>query len=106
MKRKQVKPLQIIVNSIPATERCRWCDALNEPHSPSCPCGERYQQIQSIGGINGRPYVDVQRCDCGGGHALMWAVGQDGTRTPSCEGDMNRYVALYGQPTTFHFSAV
>lgn len=42
---------RLIENTAPALEQCRWCDALNVPHSRACPLGERYQQVQQLGGV-------------------------------------------------------
>lgn len=42
----------LIENSVIVTgESCRWCDALDEPHSRCCPLGERYKQVQQLGGV-------------------------------------------------------
>lgn len=41
--------LDLIDNSIPAEEDCTWCDAvIGIIHSPACPNGERYKQVQRI----------------------------------------------------------
>lgn len=34
-------------NKVPATEECRWCSAIDAPHLPSCPLGERYRYFQN-----------------------------------------------------------
>jgi len=34
-------------NKIIATEECRWCSALNAPHSPFCNQGERSKYFQN-----------------------------------------------------------
>jgi hypothetical protein len=57
----------LIDNAIPTTEPCRWCDADSQPHTPGCPCGERYGQIQQLGG------VPLERWWGGKGkHSLTW----------------------------------
>jgi hypothetical protein len=47
----EIKKTQLINNSILAAEECRWCSAFNEPHTSACPCGERYKQVQKMGGV-------------------------------------------------------
>jgi hypothetical protein len=41
--------VKLIQNTIKAAESCRWCSARNEPHTPACPAGERYKQVQDLG---------------------------------------------------------
>lgn len=42
----------LITNTLPASEPCRLCDAqIGEPHSAACPMGERYRQVQAMGGV-------------------------------------------------------
>jgi hypothetical protein len=48
-----------------ATEICPWCSALNEPHSPACPGGERYREVQNRGGV---PMDKLS-----GGELMEWA---------------------------------
>ncbi len=54
-------PVMLPINRTVVSEVCRWCQAqIGEVHSPACPCGERYRFIQSISGLNGRPFVDEE----------------------------------------------
>ncbi len=48
------------INRTVVSDDCRWCGAVSgvDVHSAACPCGERYQFIQSVGGLSGRPSVD------------------------------------------------
>jgi len=34
---------------------CHWCGADGQPHSPACPKGERYAQVQGLGGVPMKP---------------------------------------------------
>lgn len=39
----------LIDNSLPTNEPCSWCIAkVGDIHSPACPNGERYKQVQDI----------------------------------------------------------
>lgn len=50
---------ELIINTTPAAEDCRWCSVrAGEPHSFACPCGDRYAQIQKLGGV---PFVQEVR---------------------------------------------
>ena len=52
-KRRIARPVvELITNTKPASEDCRWCDALTgQVHSAACPNGERYWQVQKLGGV-------------------------------------------------------
>jgi hypothetical protein len=52
------KTATLIDNTTIAEHDCPWCfaEAENDVHSPACPCGERYKQIQEIGGA-GIPFT-------------------------------------------------
>jgi hypothetical protein len=41
----------LIANTVASTEPCRWCGADGRPHSQACPLGERYKQVQQLGGV-------------------------------------------------------
>lgn len=49
---------ELVENSIPAEKECAWCGAHLEPHSQACPNGERYKQVQAMGGV---PVPDMPR---------------------------------------------
>lgn len=52
---QQTDVVGLIENVTPATTLCQYCDALNVPHSRACPMGERYKQVQSLGGVLMKP---------------------------------------------------
>jgi len=42
---------KLIENTKPAEHDCNWCGAkVGDIHAPACPMGERYRQIQDMGG--------------------------------------------------------
>lgn len=41
----------LIDNAIPSIGPCPSCGSDGEPHSPACPAGERYRQVQDLGGV-------------------------------------------------------
>lgn len=44
--------VQLIQNTKPAVEDCRWCGAgAGEAHSAFCHFGERSKQVQRLGGV-------------------------------------------------------
>jgi hypothetical protein len=43
--------LFLIDNLIPSVGPCPNCGSDAEPHSPACPAGERYRQVQDLGGV-------------------------------------------------------
>lgn len=46
----------LVTNAVLADYDCAWCGALKgaDVHSAACPVGERYKQVQALGGI---PFV-------------------------------------------------
>ena len=47
------QPTELVNNAALADNDCPWCDAKSgiDVHSPACPLGERYKQVQSLGGV-------------------------------------------------------
>ena len=54
----------LLTNTKPAERSCAWCSARKgRVHAAACPLGERYQQIQSVGGVA----FTLHCADCGKG---------------------------------------
>lgn len=51
------KEVKLIRNIKAADCDCAWCGARKDfdVHSPACPVGERYKQVQSLGGVKWNP---------------------------------------------------
>lgn len=60
MKLKDKPPIRLIDNTIICTEECRFCDSYLTPHTPACPNGERYKQVQKIGGVPWQEQADKE----------------------------------------------
>ena len=54
VRRAKLAPVVLIENTRVVTEDCRWCGAEADKfsaHSRACPMGERYKQVQQLGGV-------------------------------------------------------
>lgn len=53
----------LIENTKLSNQNCAWCDARKnkDTHSKACPLGERYKQVQQLGGVawpKGKPFLN------------------------------------------------
>lgn len=53
MNRLPVVEVGLVTNTAVAEYDCAWCGAIKgaDVHSAACPIGERYKQVQQLGGV-------------------------------------------------------